>query len=1288
MVKLYNLTNPQKSIWNMEKFFECTNINNICASITILDQLDTDLLKKAIYNTVVKNDSFRIKIVIKNNVPMQYISEFNPFQIEIFNLENNTELEEIKEKLINYKFNILDSNLFCFKIVKFEDGHGMLIFTVHHIIADSWSLGLFAQNLMQEYNKLKNHEELFDNKNSYVEYINSENTYKQNKKYETDKEYWEKMFQIIPEQVTFPSQKKITNTVSYNSKRESFKIDSNFTEKIKTFCNKNKISVFNFFMAIYSIYLSKTSGLDEFVIGTPILNRTNFKEKQIMGMFINTIPIKISLNWNNTFSEFTKTLNSNILSDLKHQKYSYSQILEDLRNKNSTNILSSALYNVVISYQITKAFNKECGNYTTEWYSNNYSSNDCNIHITDINDTGELIIHYDYLCYKYEKNDIIELHKRIKCIIDQIFKNEQILLNDINILSDNEKYKILNEFNNSVVEYKDDISIVDMFEKQVQKTPYNIAVEFGNKKLTYNELNQKANSLANYLKLNFDIKNGSIIPVIMNRSIDLIISMLAIIKLNCVYLPISLDTPPQRINYILEDSNAELAIINNKQNYNIKTINIEEVDYSISNNIYIIYTSGSTGKPKGVKICHKNLKNFVYSFNKLYGGISEKDKLLASTNISFDVSIFEIFMPLLYGATLYLYDEPTITDIFKYCKIINENKITFLYIPPNILDLVYNILSKSENTSINKILLGVEPIRNSIVKKFYNLNPNLKIINAYGPTETTICATAILLDKNIIENYKIIPIGKPLPNLKIFILDKNLQPVPIGVEGEIYISGNNVSNGYLNNEELTNKSFIKLPNLNCEIAYKTGDLGKWDDNGIINFIGRNDNQIKINGHRIELGEIEACIYSYQNITKVVVISKNNKIICYFTSNKQIDINDLKNYTKNKLPTYFIPNFFMQVSEFELTQNGKIDKNKLPEIIIEQKKSKIIEPRNNTDIKLINILKDILNINSISIDDSFLDLGGDSLSAINLCVAIQTEFETKIFVKDILENPKIMDISEMISNAKLTSFKNKSLEKIHKNNFYHVSSAQKRMYISSKLTGENSIVYNIPGGLIFDRKPDLDKIKNCFKTLIQRHEIFRTYFEMIDNNIVQKILDNVDFNLDTLENADFSNIEIIFKNFVKPFDLSKAPLLRAKFIEFTNKKYALFIDMHHIISDGASLQIFTDEFCKLYNNEQLQEIKFTYKDYSAFENTRINSDEYKEAEKYWLSQFKDEIPVLNMPTNYQRPTIQDFTGSRVCSVLPSNTLKKLEELSNSLNSTQYMILLSAYYVLLSKYTFRR
>ena len=1295
--EFYKLTNPQKSIWNVEKFFEGTPINNICASITILDNFDEKILEKAIRDTVNENNSFQIRITIQNNLPVQYFSEPDSFDIEVIHLKRDSEFEKIKEDLTNYQFHLLNSNLFCFKILKFPDGHGMFLFTVHHIIADSWSLGLFAKSIMQKYRFLINNKSLItQDKYSYIEYIQSEEEYLSSKKYDIDKDYWQKLFETIPEPVTFPTTKTIQRNTDNHSKRETFRVNFDVLKNIKAFCAQNKVSVFHFFMAIYSMYLARISLEEEIVVGTPILNRTNFKEKNTMGMFVNTIPVKLYIPRDEQFNNFVHSININMMNYLKHQKYSYSQILEDLR-KDDSNL--SKLYNVVLSYQITKAVDKESGNYETAWYQNSYTFNDCNVHITDINDTGELFIHYDYLCEKYDQTDMLYLHKRILYIMEQVLKNPSMTIDNINILPSEEQYKILNDFNNNSITYSLTDTIIDMFEAQVVENPNNIAVVFENQTLTYKELNEKANSFANYLQKNYTITQGCVIPVIMSRSIDLVVSMLAIIKLGCAYLPITPETPTERIDYIIKNSNAPLVITDNDFNYATKSVCYSKIDYSnfachnlntkvaVEDILYVIYTSGSTGNPKGVKVCHKNLKNFIYSFQHLYGNITSKDKLLASTSISFDVSIFELFMPLLNGAQLHLYNEHNITDIFKYCQKIYDEKITFAYIPPNILDAVYHVLATYQDLALNKLLLGVEPIKSKVIEQFFKLNSNLKIVNAYGPTETTICSTAILVDNNIIENYEVLPIGKPLDNLKIFILDKKLNPVPIGMSGEMYIAGYNVSKGYLNQPDLTKQAFIKLPKFNCDLAYKTGDLAKWDYNGIINFIGRNDNQIKVSGHRIELGEIEKQVFSYPNIVKtIVVLDKNQKLNCYFIADKKIDITSLKAFLLQKLPNYFIPHLFMQVNNFELTSNGKIDRKKLPEIIPEHKNNQIMLPRNNVDTQLIQILQSILKVNDININDSFLDLGGDSLSAINLCVAIQDEFHIKLLVKDIINSSKISDISDKILYFSEET-ENKKISLIAKMPVYPVSSAQKRMYISSKLAGPESILYNIPGGLILNHKPDIAKIERCFQLLIHRHESFRTSFEMVENSIVQRISKHIDFKLKTLENVEFSELDTIFHDFVKPFDLSKAPLLRTEFIEFTNHKYMILIDMHHIISDGVSMNIFADEFCKIYNDETLEPLEITYKDYAVFENERELSKEYKKAKEYWLSQFQDDIPVLNMPTTYPRPSIQSYEGGRISSTISAKTVEKINYLSRGLNVTPYMILLSCYYILLSKYTSR-
>ena len=902
-------------------------------------------------------------------------------------------------------------------------------------------------------------------------------------------------------------------------------------------------------------------------------------------------------------------------------------------------------------------------------------------------------IDYDYQIDKYTEEDIANTHNRIIYIIEQILENN-MLLKDIEIATSDEKKRLLYDFNNTKIDYPKDKTIVQLFEEQVEKTPDNIAVVFEDTRLTYKELNEKANSFSNYLK-SMGIKKGNIIPVILNRSADLIIAIHAIIKVGAVYLPISPETPKRRIDYILRNTQSSFIITNNYENESIKSINIDGFDFSAYSNknlntkmtpydlLYIIYTSGSTGNPKGVKVCHKNLINFVYNFNKLYNGISNQDRLLASTNISFDVSIFELFMPILNGASLYLYDEPNMTDIYKYCQALVDNKITFAYIPPNILEPVYNVISTYKNISLNKILLGVEPINNTTVSKYFSLNKNMKVINAYGPTETTICATAILVDNNILENYSIIPIGKPFGNLKIFILDKYQKTVPIGIPGEIYISGDNVSNGYLNNSKLTESSFVSIPSLNCNIAYKTGDIAKWDSNGIITFIGRNDSQIKFNGHRIELGEIEKCVYLYSNVEKVVVILKNNKIICYFSSANKININDLKKSLQKNLPSYFIPHFFVQVDTFKLTSNGKINKKELPEIKELSSKKEIILPRNDIDNRLVSLLEKLLNINNISINDSFFDLGGDSLSAINLCINIKNEFNADIFVKDIMQYPIIQDLSDIITKN-INNSKKELIKKIPIADSYPISSAQKRIYLTSQNSGF-SILYNISGGILLNGEIDIDLLENCIKTLIDRHESLRTYFEISDNKIVQKIKKIVEFKLNITRGADVNYLDNIFKHFVKPFDLGIAPLFRVEFVQFQDNTSALLLDMHHIISDGVSINIFVDELCKLYNGETLPKLNITYKDFAVFENEEISSNTLVDSENYWLSQFKDEVPVLNMPTNHIRPGVQSFEGKKIYSQIDTTLTKQIEELSNKLNITPYMLLISVYYVLLSKYT---
>lgn len=837
---LYNLTNPQKSIWDTENFYPNTSINNITATAIIQDRINFALFCDAINIFVEKHDSFRLKVILQDGEPKQLVESFSPISFNIASVHSDKDVENLANKMANYVFDISNSMLCKFQLFKFPDGHGGIVLLVHHLIADAWSCGHFISEIIDIYDSLLDNKNIEIESFSYTDYIASENEYIDSPKFEKDKAFWMETFLNVPELATIPSING-KDDFSTKAKRKTFKLPKETIDVISNFCKANKISLYNFFMAIYSIYLSRVNNLDDFVIGTPVLNRSNAKEKHTVGMFISVVPFKIHLNQNEDFISFTKKISSDFFDVFRHQKYPYQTLLQDLRRVHS-NIPN--LYKIMISYQNMRT-NKQSTKttYDAKWYFCNHIADDIDIHFFDINDTGTIDLAYDYRTSKYSIDDIYALHSRILYMINQVLINPDALIQNIDIVTPDEKNDIVNKFNSTDVDYPKEKSIIQIFNEQVMKNPDGIAVVFGNQKLTYRELDNRANQLGNYLT-QIGVSNGTIVPILLNRSIDLIVSMLAVIKVGGVYLPLSTEYPIDRLNYIINDSKSKYLIIDSSTNLFLRDdlINIDinnfqfekysnslNMDISSNNLLYIIYTSGSTGNPKGVKVTHRNLNNFINSFNNLYGNISCSDRILASTNICFDVSIFEFYISLLNGCALYLYDENTITDIFKYCDSIINNKITMLYIPPNILGDVYKILKEKDYHGLSKILVGVEPIQSQVILKYYELNPIVKIINGYGPTETTICASAVVLNEDILNNYKIIPIGRPLQNTKLFVLDKSLKYAPIGVPGELHILGDNVSLGYLNNPDLTNKAFITIPDISNKTLYKTGDVVYWDN---------------------------------------------------------------------------------------------------------------------------------------------------------------------------------------------------------------------------------------------------------------------------------------------------------------------------------------------------------------------------------------------------------------------------------------------------------------------------
>lgn len=1295
--KFYELTNPQTNIWNTEAYFSGTNINNITTSCFLNEEINIDILKKAINIFVEYHDSFRIHLSIVDGRSMQFFEDFKPFDIDVFYVDSRLDFSKMGEELANEKFELFDSNLFKFKIVKFPDGKGGILLSVHHIISDSWSLGITAQEVIKIYHSLLSG--TFDyelNAFSYKDIISSEKSYIDSNRYKKDKEFWNSYLQDFSESVSIPSINKKLSANSSKAERISFDIDGELVKQISDFCNSNKISNYSFFMSIFSLYIANVANVDDLILGTPILNRLDHKDKLTTGMFVTTIPFRVSFSENDTFVNFVLKNNINLVSLYRHQKYPYSSILEDVR----ANADIPNLYNVAFSYQITKGVSRDIGDYEIEWIFNHQCLNDINIHLYDFNDTGKLRINYDYLIDKYSKEEISLIHYRIINMIKQIFNNPSIMLDEIEIVTPDEKNQILNVFNGRKLDYPSDKTVIQLFENQVLNNANNTALIYKDNKYTYKNLNSIVNRFARFLQTKGVSKND-IVGVYMNKNSWFIISILAIQKLGAAYLPMHPEYPKDRVEYILKDSNSkllitdqsislDLPIINNLDSLNLDNFDDSNLNIEFSNNslCYVIYTSGSTGNPKGVMLSHSNLVNYLHCvYDAFDNKISSQDNCLTVANISFDANVMETFTPLLSGATLVIYPDNTLTDIHIFCDMIEKYHITFTFVPPSLLPDIYNFV-KSNNYKFyaDKLMVGVESLKNSDLNDFLSLNKDMYIMNGYGPTETTICITFFKYIYNSDESGYV-PIGYPLKNNDVLVLNRfnNLQP--IGCPGEICVTGNNVSQGYLNNPEKTEESFVKIPKFENKLFYKTGDISYWHKDGYLIFVGRKDFQIKYRGHRIELNEINNCIKNINGIKNSVTLFKtiNNIpcICCYISSSDSTITSDyIKKSLDDKLPYYMIPRHIMILDDLPINKSGKIDKSKLPEIIVSS--SEFFEAETKTQKILSNIVCQLLNLDKVSIKDSFVDLGMDSLLAIRFSVEVFNSLKTNISLSDIFKYNSIELLSEYVETLSIED--NLNLIPVCANSeFYPLSSAQRRIYYTSKMIGENNLVYNVPGAILIDKILDKDKVEKCFKEIIKNQSVFRTSFVLDGDTIKQKISDTVDFKVQSYAAISTEMNEIIQK-FPKPFDLSTAPLLRVELYYLDYAKTLLLLDSNHIVMDGSSLEILIKDFCKLYNGENLDILEIEYKDFAVWENKSIDSNKFKKAEDYWINKFKDsEIPSINLPYDFSIPSKRTYEGTTISKEISYTLFDNCINYAKKLGVSPYMFFISTFFVLLYKYT---
>jgi fengycin family lipopeptide synthetase D len=873
-------------------------------------------------------------------------------------------------------------------------------------------------------------------------------------------------------------------------------------------------------------------------------------------------------------------------------------------------------------------------------------------------------------------------------------------ISHVEFLSPEEKHQLLYEFNNTKAAYQKEKTIHQLIEEQVRRTPNSTALVFGDKELTYEELNTRANYVAKKLREE-GVGKDCIVGILINRSLEMIIGILGILKSGGAYLPIDPEYPYERIDFMIKDSEAKVllttAMLRSKTSFDGKSILLDEIDFDqrelenleMINNpgdlAYVIYTSGSTGKPKGVMISHQALNNFIKGIS---GEIdfSQGKSILAVTTMCFDIFALESHLPLSCGMKIVIADEKQQMDAKLLGYIIRDKSVDIVQMTPSRMKLLVSSDTGCECLKcVKEIIIGGEVFPPALLSEIRKLT-NAKVFNVYGPTETTVWCT--IKELNTVES---INIGKPLANTCIYIVDRNNNLVPIGVQGELCIGGDSLARGYLNRMELNVEKFVSNPFKEGERMYRTGDLARWLPDGNIEFIGRVDRQTKIRGYRVELGEIENQIVQYPAIKDAFVnVEKsgtNKDVLCaYIVLKDKLNLKELREFLESKLPIYMVPAFFIKINEIPLTVNGKIDTKSLPYYAAEFLRDDVSDliPEDDIEITIINICKRLLGIENIKVYDNFFDLGGDSLGVLLFITEIYNQFGVDINYSEAFRFKNLKEASQLIRNSinKVEEYI-KVETKHNEESLYKVSFVQANLIRGMAAFKDHSLM-NMPFSIDFGNQINIKQLEKAFNLLIQRHEILRTSFHKKGSKYVQMIHKDLNYHIEYL-NINNKPWEKAIKENIKPFDISKTPLFKIILMENIEGKQKLFVNFHHFIFDIFSLNILLQEIISLYQEKNLPEVQIQYKDYSERQLTELNSKGLKDQKDYWVNLFKGWISEVSLKKDFNGFFDVQLKTDNVEVELDEYLTKILKNASLKMHTTEFIVLFSAYSIFLSKQT---
>lgn len=1307
----YELSASQKRLWILDQF-EAEKLSYNMPGAFMLDGLDSVIFEKAFQTLIERHESLRTVFIEIDGIPRQKIIDVNNFDFKInqIDLRNQTDIEtkakELAVKEAATEFDLSKGPLVRVKLIQLEEEKFMFLFTMHHIISDGWSLKVMVKEIITIYNALvqeKSHD-LQELPIQYKDYSEWQSQQLSGEALQNHRNYW--LEQLGPDLTTLelPTDYLRPALKTTNGKSIIKVLDAQLQQQLYEFGEKKGVSPFMTVLALTKILLYRYSGQGDIVIGTPIAGRQHEDLENQIGFFINTLALRTQINGQESFSDVLAQVKNNTLDAYEHQIYPFDQLVEDLSLKRDMS--RNPVFDVMVTFQNTgleTALDQIMEGVTITTYESGALPSKFDMALTFQESSQGLVLQVEYNCDLFKESRISRMLNHFESLTRYALAHSDEAVDSIDYMHKDEKEKLLT-FGAYYESFEVSQNFLSLFEKQCETNPDKIAVLDDETTVSYQELNTRINQLAWQLKENHKIAPNDYVAVAISRSIDTLVAAIALFKLGAVYVPMDPEFPEERLQYMVQDSKAKLILTNTRLALTVKDVpilnmaelkqtgneipNIEpEVSYDEKRIAYVIYTSGSSGKPKGVTINHAAMGNFLLSM-QASKKLVETDIFIAVNTPSFDISVIEMFHPLITGATILMTPPGVTKEPYLFMEFLDRHQPTVMHATPSLWQTLVDVGwgGNPEMTAIS----GGEVLSMALGKKL--LQKTKTLWNSYGPTEITVGCTLKLIK----EEQDILSIGKPMDHTEIFVLDNTNNLVPMGIDGELCVGGNILSDGYLNLPDLTKERFVANPHNPGTKMYKTGDMVRWLENGDIRYIGRKDNQVKVNGYRIELEEIEEALNQHEAVTKslAIVLEREGEktLTAYVVAPSDIDTELLRTHLKQHLPHYMIPHHFIVLDAFPLMVNGKINTKALP--LPGVKSKEYVPPVTPVEKELVQLWETILKAEKVGIEDNFFSLGGHSLKATQLVSLIYKKLDVKLMLKDIFMYPTIKMLAIIVEKTEATAYE--EIKSIPEAEHYAVSQGQKRLWVLHQL-GEDQGAYNMPGAVVFEKSFDAAVFEKALNAVIERHEILRTSFIQTEENPVQKVhpVSELETTLVHLDWSSKDNAEEKVKTLAEEmahaiFDLSKAPLFRAKLIRLENK-YIFLFNVHHIIFDGWSMDVLLQEVQAFYNsfiqnkNNPLPPLTIQYRDFAAWQNKQLSGDKLQQEQQYWKQKFEGTIPVLDMPTDYNRPKIKTYNGATVTHTLSEEVSKALTNFSNTHQTSPFTVCCATINALLYRYT---